>query len=69
MFLLPRSLIYTRKVLAGEIIVVNRLLVKKLRSLDLLSDDMKDKIISKGGECDPIAFVGIAPGYTTKSCP
>lgn len=43
------SNIYTRRVLSGEFIVVNKYLIKDLISLNLWSEDMKNEIVSNRG--------------------
>jgi len=48
------SNIYTRRVLSGEYMVINEYLVNDLISLDLWSNEMKDKIISNDGSIQGI---------------
>ena len=48
------SNIYTRRVLAGDYMVLNEYLVNDLISLDLWSRDMKDKIIQNDGSIQAI---------------
>lgn len=43
------SNIYLRRTLAGEFVVINKHLIKKLNELDLWSIDMKNKIIANNG--------------------
>jgi ribonucleoside-diphosphate reductase alpha chain len=43
------SNIYTRDVLAGEFIVINKYLIKDLIDIDMWNDDMKNKIIANNG--------------------
>ncbi|KAF6758165.1 Rrm1 protein [Ephemerocybe angulata] len=51
------GLIYTRRVLAGQFPVINRLLVRKLQKLDLWSDAMRDTIISNDGSIQDIEAI------------
>ena len=48
------SNIYSRRVLAGEFMVVNEYLVRDLMVLDIWSDDIKDKIILNDGSVQNI---------------
>jgi ribonucleoside-diphosphate reductase subunit M1 len=48
------SNIYTRRVLSGEYMVINEYLVNDLISLDMWSNEMKDKIISNDGSIQGI---------------
>lgn len=48
------SNIYTRRVLAGEYIIVNKHLLKDLVSLGLWSEDLKNKLISANGSVQNI---------------
>jgi len=48
------SNIYTRRVLSGEFIVVNKYLLKDLVKLDLWNDDLKNKLISSNGSVQHI---------------
>ncbi|QTE34806.1 ribonucleoside-diphosphate reductase subunit alpha [Mucilaginibacter gossypii] len=51
------SNIYTRRVLSGEFIVVNKYLLRDLVNLGLWSTSMKDKIISANGSIQEIAEI------------
>lgn len=51
------SNIYTRRVLSGEFIVVNKHLLKDLVNLGLWDNDMKNKIISANGSIQDIAEI------------
>ncbi|MFC0518766.1 ribonucleoside-diphosphate reductase subunit alpha [Mucilaginibacter angelicae] len=51
------SNIYTRRVLSGEFIVVNKYLLRDLVNLGLWSTSMKDKIISANGSIQDIAEI------------
>ncbi|MDN5287741.1 MAG: ribonucleoside-diphosphate reductase subunit alpha [Mucilaginibacter sp.] len=51
------SNIYTRRVLSGEFIVVNKYLLRDLVNLGLWSPAMKDKIISANGSIQDIAEI------------
>lgn len=51
------SNIYTRRVLSGEFIVVNKFLLRDLVDLGLWNTDMKDKIISANGSVQEIAEI------------
>lgn len=51
------SNIFTRRVLAGEFIVVNKYLIKDLISLNLWSEDMKNKIIADRGSVANISEI------------
>jgi ribonucleoside-diphosphate reductase alpha chain len=51
------SNIYTRRVLSGEFIVVNKHLLKDLVELGLWDNDMKNKIISHNGSIQNIAEI------------
>ena len=48
------SNIYTRRVLSGEFIVVNKYLIKDLISLGLWSENMKNEIVSNRGSIEKI---------------
>lgn len=48
------SNIYTRRVLSGEFVVVNKHLLKDLVKLGLWNDDMKNKLIANGGSIQAI---------------
>ena len=48
------SNIYTRRVLAGEFIIVNKHLLRDLNSLGLWDDDMKNRIIAANGSIQNI---------------
>jgi ribonucleoside-diphosphate reductase alpha chain len=48
------SNIYLRRTMAGEFVVVNKHLIKKLIELDIWSDDMKNRIIQDGGSVQGI---------------
>jgi len=48
------SNIYTRRVLAGEYMVMNDYLIEDLISLDLWNQELKDKIIMNDGSIQPI---------------
>ena len=48
------SNIYTRRVLSGEFVVVNKHLLKDLVKLGLWNDDMKNKLIANGGSVKAI---------------
>lgn len=48
------SNIYTRRVLSGEFIVVNKYLLKDLVKLDLWNDDLKNKLIASNGSVQHI---------------
>ncbi|MBP9151362.1 MAG: ribonucleoside-diphosphate reductase subunit alpha, partial [Flavobacteriales bacterium] len=48
------SNIYTRRVLSGEFVVVNKHLLKDLVKLGLWNDDMKNKLIAAGGSVQAI---------------
>lgn len=48
------SNIYTRRVLSGEFIIVNKHLMKDLIELGLWSDDMKNKLIAENGSVQNI---------------
>jgi ribonucleoside-diphosphate reductase alpha chain len=48
------SNIYTRRVLSGEFVVVNKHLLKDLVKLGLWNDDMKNKLIANGGSVQNI---------------
>lgn len=48
------SNIYTRRVLSGEFVVVNKHLLKDLIALNLWNDDMKNKLISANGSVQNI---------------
>ena len=48
------SNIYTRRVLSGEFVVVNKHLLKDLVKLGLWNDDMKNKLIAAGGSIQAI---------------
>ena len=48
------SNIYTRRVLSGEFIIVNKHLLKDLVNLDLWNNDMKNKIIAANGSIQNI---------------
>ena len=48
------SNIYVRRTLAGEFIVINKHLIKKLLDLNLWSVDMKDRIINDNGSVQNI---------------
>ena len=54
------SNIYTRRVLSGEFIVVNKHLLRDLIDLDLWSDDMKNELIAANGSVQNIDGV---PGH------
>lgn len=41
--------LFTRRVLAGEFIIVNKYLVQDLVALGLWSNEMKDRIVAAGG--------------------
>ena len=45
---------YTRRVLSGEFVLVNRHLVNDLVNLDLWNDDMRNKIIASNGSVQAI---------------
>jgi ribonucleoside-diphosphate reductase alpha chain len=49
-----QSNIYTRRVLAGEYIIVNKHLLKDLVSLGIWNDDLKNKLISANGSVQNI---------------
>ena len=49
--------IYSRRVLAGEYLVLNNYLVQELMDLDLWDNDMKDKIIRNDGSVKDISEV------------
>lgn len=51
------SNIYTRRVLSGEFIVVNKHLLKDLVNLGLWNNDMKNKIISANGSVQDISEI------------
>jgi len=51
------SNIYTRRVLSGEFIIVNKFLLRDLVSLGLWSPAMKDKIIAANGSIQDIAEI------------
>ena len=51
------SNIYTRRVLSGEFIVVNKYLLKDLVELGLWSNELKNKIISSNGSIQKIAEI------------
>jgi ribonucleoside-diphosphate reductase alpha subunit len=51
------SNIYTRRVLAGEYIIVNKHLLKDLVSLGIWNDDLKNKLISANGSVQNIAEI------------
>jgi ribonucleoside-diphosphate reductase alpha chain len=51
------SNIYTRRVLSGEFIIVNKFLLRDLVSLDLWNNGMKDKIITANGSIQDIAEI------------
>lgn len=51
------SNIYTRRVLAGEYIIVNKHLLKDLVSLGLWNEDLKNKLISANGSVQNIAEI------------
>ncbi len=51
------SNIYTRRVLSGEFIVVNKFLLRDLVNLGLWNTDMKDKIITANGSVQEIAEI------------
>ena len=53
------SNIYTRRVLSGEFIVVNKHLLKDLVNLGLWNTDMKNKIITANGSIQDIAEIPI----------
>lgn len=53
------SNIYTRRVLSGEFIIVNKHLIKDLLQLGIWSDDMKNKIIKANGSIQNIAEIPI----------
>ena len=48
------SNLYTRRVLSGEFIVVNKHLLNDLIELDLWNDKMKDKIMEQNGSIQNI---------------
>ena len=51
------SNIYTRRVLSGEFVVVNKHLLRDLNKLGLWNDDMKNKLIAANGSVQTIAEV------------
>jgi ribonucleoside-diphosphate reductase alpha chain len=51
------SNIYTRRVLAGEYIIVNKHLLKDLVSLGIWNEDLKNKLISANGSVQSIAEI------------
>lgn len=51
------SLLYTRRTLAGEFVVVNKYLVDDLVRLELWSDDLTNEIISKNGSIQTIPSI------------
>lgn len=51
------SNIYTRRVLSGEFVVVNKHLLKDLVKLNLWNDNMKNKLISANGSVQNIAEI------------
>ncbi|MFQ3575393.1 MAG: ribonucleoside-diphosphate reductase subunit alpha [Cytophagales bacterium] len=51
------SNIYTRRVLSGEFVVVNKHLLKDLVKLNLWNDNMKNKLISENGSVQNIAEI------------
>jgi len=51
------SNIYTRRVLSGEFVVVNKHLLKDLIKLNLWNDSMKNKLISANGSVQAIAEI------------
>ncbi|MFM9983820.1 MAG: ribonucleoside-diphosphate reductase subunit alpha [Flavobacteriales bacterium] len=51
------SNIYTRRVLAGEYIIVNKHLLKDLVSLGIWNEDLKNKLISANGSVQNIAEI------------
>ena len=51
------SNIYTRRVLSGEFIIVNKYLLRDLNNLGLWNTTMKDKIISANGSIQDIAEI------------
>ena len=51
------SNLYTRRVLSGEFIVVNKYLLRDLVKLGLWSEEMKDKIIAGNGSVQHIAEI------------
>jgi ribonucleoside-diphosphate reductase alpha chain len=51
------SNIYTRRVLSGEFIIVNKFLLRDLVSLGLWNNGMKDKIITANGSIQDIAEI------------
>lgn len=51
------SNVYVRRVLAGEFAVVNRHLIRKLESLDLWSEEMRQQIIAADGSIQGIASI------------
>jgi ribonucleoside-diphosphate reductase alpha chain len=51
------SNIYTRRVLAGEYIIVNKHLLKDLVSLGLWNEDLKNKLITANGSVQGIAEI------------
>ncbi len=61
------SNIYARRTLSGEFIIVNRHLMKDLKTLDLWNEDMKQLIIAKNGSIQGIDSIpeGIKNLYKT----
>jgi ribonucleoside-diphosphate reductase alpha subunit len=53
----PSTLIYTRKTLAGEFLVINKHLMKILLELGLWNTEMKEKIIYYGGSIQNISAI------------
>lgn len=51
------SNIYTRRVLSGEFIIVNKHLLKDLINLGLWNDDMKNKLIAENGSVQNISSI------------
>lgn len=51
------SNIYTRRVLAGEFIIVNHHLVRDLQRVGMWNESMKDRIVANGGSVQSIAEI------------
>ncbi len=51
------SNIYTRRVLSGEFIIVNKHLLKDLVKLDIWNDDLKNKLMAANGSVQSIAEI------------
>jgi len=51
------SNIYTRRVLAGEFVILNQYLLKDLMDRNLWNDDMKNRIVAANGSVQPVAEI------------